>query len=209
MPTGRGQLIQDVLGSAHIFSSAVNDLMQEKLQVVIGEQLTFQQIKLLKLISRSHASNISQVAAFLGVSSAAASKAVDRLVRRDLLRRTEAVADRRAVEIALTAEGRRLLGEYERVTSETLEEIFGEVTPEGLREIANLLDQLSIRLVEQDPGGGEACFRCGIYFREKCLLRGRHKRECHFHSRDRDGNGSSGSGENGNGSRSSSRDRGA
>jgi len=181
MPSGRIQLIQDVLGSAHIFSSAVDDLMQERLYAVIGEQLTFSQLKLLKLIARSDANNVTRVAAFLGVSSAAASKAVDRLVRRNLLRRTEAESDRRAVEIALTAEGERLLGEYERVANQTLEEIFGEVTPEGLREAADRLDQLSLRLVEHDFEGGEACFRCGIYFRNKCLLRARRDRTCHFH----------------------------
>jgi DNA-binding MarR family transcriptional regulator len=207
MPTGRGQLIQDVLGSAHIFSSAVDDLMQERLHAVIGEQLTFSQLKLLKLIAQSEAYNISQVAAFLGVSSAAASKAVDRLVRRELLRRTEAQSDRRAVEIALTTEGERLLGEYERMTTETLEEIFGEVTPEGLRETAARLDQLSIRLIERDLEGGEACFRCGIYFREKCLLRGHQNRQCHFHLRVRGRNGSSGLDGDGNGSRGSSQDR--
>jgi DNA-binding MarR family transcriptional regulator len=184
MPSGRVQLIQDVLGSAHIFSSAVEHLMQERLHTVIGDQLTFSQLKLLKLIARSEARNISQVAAFLGVSSAAASKAVDRLVRRGLLLRTEAESDRRAVEVALTAEGQRLLGEYERVTSETLEEIFGEVTPDGLRETADRLDQLSLRLVEHDCAVDEACFRCGIYFREKCLLRARRDRDCHFHGDD-------------------------
>lgn len=203
MPTGGVQLIQDVLGSAHIFSSAVDDLMQERLHAVIGEQLTFSQLKLLKLIAQSEAYNISQVAAFLGVSSAAASKAVDRLVRRRLLLRTEAESDRRAVEITLTAEGERLLGEYEKVTHQTLEEIFGGVTPEGLRETAALLDQLSIRLVDHDPQGGGACFRCGIYFREKCLLRGQRNRHCHFHSRVSGRKGSSELSEDGNGSRGS------
>ncbi len=204
MPTGRVKLIQDVLGSAHIFSSAVDDLMQERLHAVIGEQLTFPQLKLLKLIAQSETCNISQVAAFLGVSSAAASKAVDRLVRRDLLSRTEAESDRRAVEIALTEEGERLLGEYETVTNQTLEEIFGGVTPEGLRETAELLDQLSIRLVDHDVDGGETCYRCGIYFREKCLLRARRNRYCPFHTRVRDRKGASDLAEDGNGSRRSS-----
>lgn len=200
MSESRVQLIQDVLGSAHIFSSAVDDLMQDRLYAVIGEQLTFSQLKLLKLIARSETHNISQVAAFLGVSSAAASKAVDRMVRRGLLLRTEAERDRRAVEIALTAEGQRLLGEYERVTHQTLEEIFGEITPEGLRETAERLDQLSMRLVDHDFDGGEACFRCGIYFREKCLLRARRNRYCHFHAGDPAVRGSSKGGQDGNGS---------
>lgn len=181
--TPHAQLIQDVLGSAYIFSSAVNDLMQERMHAAIGEQLTFSQIKLAKLVARAEAYNISQVAAFLNVSNAAASKGVDRLVRRGLLRRSEAEGDRRAVQLALTDEGQRLLDEYERVTKETLEEVFGEISADGLRRTADLLDQLSISLVDHDGGQEEACFRCGIYFREKCLLRAKRHRVCHFHPR--------------------------
>lgn len=179
----RGQLIQDVLGSAHIFATAVNDLMEKRLQVLTGEQLTFSQIKLLKLISRAESYNISQVAAFLGVSTAAASKAVDRLVRRRLLSRSEAEDDRRAVELALTDEGRRTLERYEKLTSDTLEELFGSFSPDGLRQTAELLDRLSVSIVEKEGVEGELCFRCGIYFRRKCLLRSTSGRECHVYSR--------------------------
>lgn len=201
MASSRVQLIQDVLGSAHIFASAVNDLMQERLHAIISEQLTFSQIKLLKLIARSETYNISQVASFLAVSSAAASKAVDRLVRRNLLRRTEAESDRRAVEIALTGEGKRVLGEYERVTNQVLDEIFGAVPPEGLQEIAEHLDHLSIRLVDHEGGQDEPCFRCGIYFREKCLLRSEGRRLCHFHLRAGNGEQAFGDGDGDNGSK--------
>ncbi len=178
--TSRVRQIQDLLGSAHIFACAVNDLMQERLLAVTGEQLTFSQLKLLKLVDRTDSYNISQVAAFLGVSNAAASKAVDRLVRRDLLRRSESEGDRRAVELSLTTDGRRLLEEYEAVTARTLEEVFGAFSSEGLEEVAELLDRLSISLIDRDSANGETCFRCGIYFREKCLLRARGRRTCHF-----------------------------
>ena len=177
----RVQLIQDVLGSAHIFSTAVNDLMQERLRHVIGEQLTFSQIQLLKLVARTDAYNISQVASYLGVSNAAASKAVDRLVRRDLVARSEAEGDRRAVELALTGEARRILDQYEAVTARVLEEIFGDFSSEGLRQISDLLDQLSVSLVDHNGHKEESCFRCGMFFREKCLLRGQSHRTCHFY----------------------------
>lgn len=176
----RARLIQDVLGSAHIFSSAVNDLMQERLLAITGEQLTFSQLRLLKLVALTDSYNISDVAAFLGVSNAAASKAVDRLVRRQLLNRTEAVEDRRAVKLSLSEAGRRLLDQYEALTKEVLAEIFGRFSSEGLRETAKLLDQLSLSLVDHEAGGDEICFRCGIYFREKCLLRSNGPQSCHF-----------------------------
>lgn len=176
----RVRQIQDVLGSAHIFATAVNDLMQERLLAVTGEQLTFSQLKLLKLVDQTDSYNISQVAAFLGVSNAAASKAVDRLVRRGLVKRSEAEEDRRAVELSLTDQGQRLLGEYEVVTSRTLEEVFGAFSTEGLQEVAELLDRLSINLIGRDGASEEVCFRCGIYFRDRCLLRSQGAGTCHF-----------------------------
>ncbi len=178
--SSRARLIRDVLGSAHIFASAVNDLMQQRLHEVTGEQLSFSQLKLLKLVAETDSYNISQVAAFMGVSNAAVSKAVDRLVRRDLLQRHEAVGDRRVVELSLTERGRRLLDEYESVTSSSLEEIFGDFSPQGLREAAESLDRLSICLVDRDDADEELCFRCGIFFRDKCLLRSQARRTCHF-----------------------------
>ncbi len=176
----RVRQIQDVLGSAHIFASAVNDLMQERLLATTGEQLTFSQLKLLKLIAQTDAYNVSQVAAFMGVSNAAASKAVDRLVRRDLLLRRESEGDRRAVKLSLSDDGRRLLEEYEVVTSRTLEEVFGAFSTEGLQQVAELLDRLSISVLDRDGSELELCFRCGIFFRDKCLLRSQPRRSCHF-----------------------------
>lgn len=188
--TNRPQLIQDVLGSALVFASAVDQLMQERLEAVVGfrgwlarstEQLTFSQLKLLKLVARTEAYNISEVAAFMGVSNAAASKAVDRLVRRKLLRRTESEGDRRAVELAVTDEGRRILEQYDAVTTRTLGEIFRDVPADELEQAAGLLDRLSANLVGRgNVVDEETCFRCGMYFREECLLRENRQRSCHF-----------------------------
>jgi DNA-binding MarR family transcriptional regulator len=191
--TDRPQLIRDLLGSAQVFADAVDRLMQERLEAVVGfrgwlaratEQLSFSQLKLLKLVARTEAYNISQVAAFMGVSNAAASKAVDRLVRRKLLRRSESEGDRRAVELAVTDEGRRILEQYDAVTTRTLGEIFRDFPADELQQAADLLDQLSVSLVERgNVDDEEACFRCGVYFREECLLREKRQCSCHFRVR--------------------------
>ena len=89
----RLQVINDFLGSAHVFSLAVNELMEQKIRETIGSELTLSQLKLLKLVSKTNAEKISDVAGFLGVSHPAASKAVDRLVRRGLVDRKEDAVD--------------------------------------------------------------------------------------------------------------------
>jgi DNA-binding MarR family transcriptional regulator len=172
------KLIDDFLGSIQIFSSAVNDLFEEQLREVTGSGLTFTQLKLLNLISHTEGHTVSDVAAFLGVSNAAASKGVDRLVRRGLLKREEAASDRRAVELSLSDEGRVLLEKYEAVTQKAMTELFGGLSPKELRDTARLLDRLSVSIVDQED---EVCFRCGIHFRDRCLLRQARRRDCYFH----------------------------
>lgn len=180
------RLIRDFLGSAHIFTSAIDELMREQLRAISDQPLTFSQIRLLKLVAVTDGFTVGDVAAFLGVSNAAASKAVDRLARRDLIQRHEPEEDRRVVKLSLSPEGRRLLDRYEAATDEALQALLGDVSQETLMDTAAALDRLSVRLVEGnnegDEGAGrDTCFRCGIYFREKCLLRERGRPGCYFH----------------------------
>ena len=80
------EIINDFLGSTHVFASSVNDVIEERLLREVGPpQLTFSQFKLLKLVALTDAQTIGDVAAFLRVSNAAASKAVDKLSARACL----------------------------------------------------------------------------------------------------------------------------
>jgi DNA-binding MarR family transcriptional regulator len=181
----RTAIINDFLASMHIFSSAINELMMAQLGDELGGELTIPQLKLLKLIARTETESISEIATFLCVSNAAASKAVDRLVRRGLVERIESTDDRRATRLSLTVKGTFLLKRYEDVQNRVLEGLFRQFMAEDFVETAELLDQLSADLVDQEKAPRELCFRCGIYFREKCLLRNLHERTCYCNLRKR------------------------
>ena len=146
---GTTELINDSLGSTHLFASAVGDAVEnELLGEVAGSELTFSQFKLLKLVALTDAHTIGDVATFLGVSNAAASKAVDALVRRGLLSRTEAEADRRAVQLSLTEPSRRLLAAYNAAKNQRLGKIFRQFSAADLRRTADLLDRLSASILD-------------------------------------------------------------
>jgi len=187
----RTAIINDFLASMNIFSSAINELMVAQLGDELGGELTIPQLKLLKLIARTETESISEIAAFLGVSNAASSKAVDRLVRRGLVMRAESQDDRRATRLLITAKGLTLLERYEQVQNRVLEGLFRQFMAEDFVETAELLDQLSADLVKEGSGPKELCFRCGIYFRDRCLLRDLHERTCYCNLKKRkkgDGN---------------------
>jgi DNA-binding MarR family transcriptional regulator len=173
--------IDDFLGSAHVFASAVRDVVEQGLlDRVAGGQLTVPQVKVLKLVAMTHSYTLGDVASFLDVSNAGASKAVDRLVRRNLLRRTEDEKDRRAMHLSLTETGRGLLAAYEDARRSKLEGIFAQFPREELQRAAELLDRISADIVDHGAAPEELCLKCGIYFRERCLIRQLVRRNCFY-----------------------------
>jgi DNA-binding MarR family transcriptional regulator len=174
------RLVDDFLGSAHVFFSAVNDLTEEQLRTISHNRLTFSQLKLLKLVAFTDTHTISEAAAFLRVSRAAASKAVDRLVRRKWLRRSEVETDRRAARLSLTAAGERVLADHQATTKRVLEGIFEQFPPRELRRTASLLDRLSIGVVDLMAEPDRVCLLCGIHFRDKCLMRQLTEQRCFY-----------------------------
>jgi DNA-binding MarR family transcriptional regulator len=158
------------------------------------------------MVSLTEGYTVSNVAQFLGVSTAAASRAVERLVRRGLVNRTEAAEDRRAVRLSLTSKGQEVLAEYQRASSKALHAVFGHLSSKQLQETGELLDQLSVSIVERADGVQEMCFRCGIHFRDRCLLRRNENRSCFFHLHQRRSGGTGNDGKTGNGGRRTKRD---
>jgi DNA-binding MarR family transcriptional regulator len=181
------EAIRDFLGSAHIFTSAIDDLVQTQLRTVADTSVTVSQLRLLLFVSRTRSQTIRAVARFLGVSDAAASKAVDRLVRRGLLRRVEAPRDRRAIHLFLTEEGASLVARFRGARNRALRALFRETTGDELRRLADRLDDLSAKAIRREGDGETICARCGLHFRSRCVLRESEGRICAFHLSRRNG----------------------
>lgn len=178
------QLMSELLGSAHLFVSAMTGIMEQKLlSETTGKRLTPSQLKILKLLHLTDARNVGDVAAFLGVSNAAASKSLDRLVRQKYLHRTEARGDRRSSELSLTASGKRFLGQYEAAKDRKLVKIFRDVAPGDLRRAAGLLEHLTKAIVTHSANPEEICLQCGIYLHQRCLVREAMRAECSYQIR--------------------------
>lgn len=173
--------INDFLGSAQVFAFAVHDIIDQRLlkQAAKG-QVTAPQMTLLKLVGMTDSCTVTDVASFLRVSNAAASKAVDRLVRRDLLRRTVDQRDRRAMHLHLTRASRRLLDFYAHARQCKLQSIFVQFPTRELRRASELLDRLSADIVDHTSNSEELCLKCGIHCREGSLGRQLVLRDCFY-----------------------------
>jgi len=165
------ELIYEFLSGARVFAKAVRDVIEgDVLEGVVGSKLTLPQLKLLYLVAQADSVSIGDAAVFLGVSSPAASKTVEKLVRRRLLRRSDIQGDRRSSHLSLTEASRRLLETYEAARYQKAIEIFSQYSPDVLRQTVELLDHMACGIASQRSAGvaGEVCMQCEIYYREQC-----------------------------------------
>jgi DNA-binding MarR family transcriptional regulator len=175
----RVALIQQVMGASHLFFSTVNDVLERALEEVSDEQVSMSQVKLLLLIARPDKRfKVRDVAEFLGITNAAASRSIDRLVLRGLVDRTVTPEDRRAVELTLTPRAEAMLNRFTKLRDRELLRLLGEHPLDKLEQTTQNLDELSVRLLGADTDPNERCLRCGIHFREECILRDVEGREC-------------------------------
>jgi DNA-binding MarR family transcriptional regulator len=179
------QTISELLGSAHVFATAVGSVMDELLSHAVDNQLTPLQLKILRLLHLTDARGVADVAAFLGVSDAAASKSVDRLVRRKYVRRVEARNDRRSSQLSLSPAGQKLLEQYELAKFRKLKKVFKDFSPDELRNASQLMERLSKAIVTHSRNLAGVCLQCGIHLRERCLVREAASTECAYQMRRR------------------------
>lgn len=174
--------MNDLMGSVHAFAALVGEAIEKgPLREVAGTRVTFPQLTLLTVLAQNSRWKITDVAHVLGVSNAAASKAVDRLVRRGLLRRREAASDRRAAELSLTRQSRRLLAAFAAAKDRHLKHTLRHFRPQELRGVTKSLDQLSAAILGDAHNGTHLCMRCSIYPRQRCQLRELVGKNCFYH----------------------------
>jgi DNA-binding MarR family transcriptional regulator len=112
--------------------------------------LSLSQYGLLLPLAAQDRARVSQLSGDAGIAPSTASRILDVLERRELITRERDAIDRRAVEVALTDEGRRLLQEEDewfrgrqRVFYDGLPEDEAELAPDLLRRLASLIDELA------------------------------------------------------------------
>jgi DNA-binding MarR family transcriptional regulator len=165
----------NLLRYAHVFSAVVQEILELKLlREVSPDPLSLPQFHLLKLISLNGQHQVGQVADFLGVSAPAASKNIDKLERLGLVAREHSKGDRRAILLASSRKGRRLVEKYEDLKQRRLMPVLDSFSSTDLRQLTRLLERFSVALIDAEQAGDGLCFRCSAYFDDDCPV-------SHFH----------------------------
>ena len=105
--------------------------------------LSFSQISILMRLLHGGEAGVSEIGGQLGVTNAAASQAVERMVQMGLIGRTEDPSDRRAKKLALTPEGRKLIERGIEIRSQWVEGLTDALTPEQQSMIISALTLLT------------------------------------------------------------------
>ncbi len=143
------------------FQSAMGQVLQVSMRsfwrYTKKRGLTMPQMFALRYIYYRGESNISDIAKELGVTNAAASQMLDRLVGQRLILRQEDPHDRRNKRLTLTEGGRDLLRESAGSQRRWLDNLFESMSPDEVEKITEAMDILMERtsdLVEAGENRG-------------------------------------------------------
>lgn len=111
-------------------------------QLMDREQLSPSQANALFRLHYRGSCGISAIGEHLGVTDAAASQLIDRMVQRGFIRREENKEDRRVKTLELTADGAAIIEKTLELRREWLRRLTDSLTPEQQAAIVNALKYL-------------------------------------------------------------------
>src|SRR5215207_5577485 len=118
----------------------------EFLREVSDLELTFTQFKTLMLLAHDPGDlSVKDVADRLGISLPAASRAVDPLVRRGIVERTEDTVDRRVKRVRTTRDGERLVERLIATRIKSFEQLLDGFSVTERRKLGDALDEILAR----------------------------------------------------------------
>jgi DNA-binding MarR family transcriptional regulator len=155
---GRGELslarsddpqAADFLAAFDTFVQAVRRARGATTQASDGA-LSLSQYSLLLGLAEREQARVQELASDAGIAASTATRILDALERRELVRRTRSPEDRRSVSVALTQRGREIFAEQqnwirrrERAFYAALPEEERDLAPDLLMRLAGLIDDLA------------------------------------------------------------------
>ena len=115
-------------------------------------------------------SPIREIAAGLEVSLSAASQLVDRLVKINMVTRSQSKSDRRLTEVELTEAGQTAVREMRQRKSEWFDSILEAMPHSDKMALRDSLESFLAFALETRDDADRACVRCGIGNVQSCII---------------------------------------
>ncbi|MGD8399704.1 MAG: MarR family transcriptional regulator [Bacillota bacterium] len=143
------------------YRTIITKVIEPGLAGLGDEQLTQVQLMCMRFVYLHPDCSVGEIAAGLMFSNAASAKLIDRLVKKNILTRTEDPVDRRVLKIKLTASGDSLLEKAGRIEQEQFGAIIAQMSPEEVTALVKGLEAfLGVALVSAAEIEA-VCLKCG------------------------------------------------
>lgn len=132
---GERELVEALLGATPVLVRVAARSADE------AGEVTFAQYRVLALLSSAGPHRIADLAEALSVTSPNATRICARLARKHLVRRSRSTADRRAVRVSLTSQGRELVELVGTRRRSEFGRIVAAMSPTGRDRLQGALDE--------------------------------------------------------------------
>jgi DNA-binding MarR family transcriptional regulator len=134
---------QDLMVDAVLTASRVLVAIAARSLADAGEEVTLTQYRSLVVLASRGPQGVAALAEAVAVTPPTASRLVDRLVKKGLVRRRTDRQDRRQVRIALTETGRHLVDAVSARRRQEIAALLATIAPETQRSVVDVLSQLA------------------------------------------------------------------
>ena len=167
-----GTPTSDVEHDSDLFVAIVEKLMtQRMLDESFEQQVTPSQLVALRYLSLNESSLMSDVAEGLGISFPAATKTIDRLVRKGFASRSEDPHDRRVVRIRLTDEGKSLVSDIYRERARRFTAVLDQLDPVALEALHQGMEVFITTAIDDEETAKSVCLHCGSEHHDGCPVK--------------------------------------
>ncbi len=163
--------IQDVEHTINLFTAVMSRVFNEKLlKEKFSQEVSAAQVEALRFINLHDRPEIGQIAWGLKISYPAATRIVDRLVRKGLARRENDSADRRLKRVALLAKGRGFINEINQARTAWLSSVINRMEEESRTALLQGMKSFIEVVLREELMQDELCLECGKAHHENCPL---------------------------------------
>jgi len=142
------QEFADRLGE--VMPVVIKEFSRRQTRELFKGKITLPQILIMEFLKKKGVSKMKDLAAFLGVSTAAVTGIVERLVRYAYAERQFDPADRRVIKIRLTARGQGLIRKIEEQRRRMVIDIFSKISEADRQDYLRILMQVRDVLQNRD-----------------------------------------------------------
>lgn len=160
-----------LLQNLRITAQVLTEVCQRNTRLqVCPVPLSRNQYYILNILAKSGDFPISELARILEISTAAASKNIDRLEQLEFVKRRPSASDRRASNVELLPYGRSIVEEFDRVTAVKQQPVLDDFTDEEKQQLLGLLRRVVRNTLHDQHMSELICLQCAGNCGEECAV---------------------------------------